>query len=100
MSHKIEKGQVYEPVRCPRCGGQAACPDHGAPPPIQVTGQRIPSLNGRGAGKVEIGTLTDEGRVIRKRLVNASDLHDGTTADGKPRRTGYRLVQDAPGDET
>lgn len=50
-----------------------------------------------GYGKVTVVTLTEDGREVRRRSLEASQLHaSGTTKDGAPRRTGYRLVQDAP----
>jgi hypothetical protein len=48
-----------------------------------------------GFGKVQVATLTDDGREVRPRALEVNQLHDsGTTKTGQPRRTGYRLVEE------
>jgi hypothetical protein len=47
-----------------------------------------------GYGKVDVVTLTEVGREVRRRSIEASQLHaTATTRDGQPRRTGYVLEQ-------
>ena len=47
-------------------------------------------------GKTTVATLTEDGRALRPRSLETSQLHaSGTTRTGAPRRTGYRLVQEA-----
>lgn len=78
----IRPGQVYESV-------------HGPHLRIRVTSGPVEKLCSR--GKAQIVTLTDDGREVRPRWIETSQLHEsGTTKAGAPRRTGYRLVQDAP----
>ncbi|MEV7013339.1 hypothetical protein [Streptosporangium sp. NPDC051022] len=49
-----------------------------------------------GYGKVTVETIDDNGRGVRRRAIEVSQLHDsGTTRTGQARRTGYRLVEDA-----
>ncbi|MFD4921181.1 hypothetical protein ACFWNE_07655 [Streptomyces goshikiensis] len=62
------------------------------PTRIKVVGTlgRIPGV--WGFGKVDVVTVTKSGREIRRRSIEASQLHaTATTHDGKPRRTGYVL---------
>lgn len=43
-------------------------------------------------GKVQVVTLTSDGREVRLRAIKVSQLHaTATTRDGQPRRTGYVL---------
>lgn len=43
-------------------------------------------------GKVNVVTVLADGREIRRRAIEASQLHaSATTRDGQPRRTGYVL---------
>lgn len=47
-----------------------------------------------GYGKVTVVTITRSGREVRRRSIEASQLHaTATTRDGQPRRTGYVLEQ-------
>ena len=51
-----------------------------------------------GFGKVDIVTVLEDGREVRRRAIEMSQLHaTGTTKDGQPRRDGYRLVKDTEG---
>lgn len=60
---------------------------------IRVVGTPVPGpLGGR---RVAIVTLTADGREIRPRMIDVRHLHPtGLTASGRPRTTGWRLVQD------
>lgn len=50
--------------------------------------------------KVRVATLTDDGREVRVRWLNASQLYGSAiTPTGQPRRTGYRLVDEANHDD-
>lgn len=45
-----------------------------------------------GYGKVDVVTVTADGRKVRRRSIEASQLHaTATTRNGQPRRTGYVL---------
>lgn len=80
----IEPGQVYRSVGDPY--------PYSEPRRIKVVGnvQCIPGV--WGFGKVDVVTLTENGREIRRRAIEATQLHDSaTTRGGKPRRTGYVL---------
>lgn len=49
-----------------------------------------------GFGKVSVATLGENHRPLRPRRIEVSRLHaTSTTKTGAPRRTGYRLVQEA-----
>jgi len=80
----IQPGQIYRPAK-------------GGPLRIKVVG--TPSrfnLNRYSLNKATVVTLTADGRGVRKRSIDASQLHATATAkDGQPRRTGY--VLDQPG---
>ncbi|MFB7917064.1 hypothetical protein [Streptomyces sp. NPDC056061] len=57
---------------------------------IKVVGRPNTDPGGWRFGKVDIVTITRDGREIRRRAIEMSQLHDsGTTRDGRPRRTGY-----------
>lgn len=80
----ITPGQVYESCQ-PRDGRHRTR--------IRVVGQpqTIPGV--WGFGKVTVETVTANGRGIRYRAIDITQLHaSGTTRNGTPRRTGYRLV--------
>ncbi|WP_282792933.1 hypothetical protein [Streptomyces sp. CC224B] len=80
----IESDQTYRSLGDPY-------PDS-EPRRIKVVGevQSVPGV--WGYGKVDVVTLTDDGREIRRRAIEASQLHESaTTKDGKPRHTGYVL---------
>lgn len=80
----IRPGQVYE--TCQPVYGHADGDEY----------VRIKVMQAPVGLKVTVATLTTEGRLIRWRSINTSQLHEsGTTKAGAPRRTGYRLVQDA-----
>ena len=90
MSHKIEKGQVYK-----SCQPVRSMPgEHYTR--IKVVGEpsTIPGI--WGFGKVVVVTLTEDGREVRQRAIECSQLHaTSTTRQGNPRRTGYHLVEEA-----
>jgi len=47
-----------------------------------------------GFGKVDVVTLTADGREIRRRAIEVTQLHEtATTRNGQLRRTGYALEQ-------
>jgi hypothetical protein len=82
----IQPGQTYRSVQPiasdPRDGHRR----------IEVVGTpgRIPGV--WGFGKVDVVTLTADGRKVRRRAIEASQLHaTATTRDGQPRRNGYVL---------
>jgi hypothetical protein len=82
----IEPGQIYRSLGDPY--------PYSEPRRIKVVGTpgSIPGI--WGFGKVDVVTLTETGREIRRRAIEALQLHDSaTTRDGKPRRTGYVLEQ-------
>lgn len=83
----IQPGQTYRSLsnRHHPCDG---------PRRIKVVGKpgTVPGI--WGFGKVDVVTLTEDGREIRRRAIEISQLHDSpTTASGQPRRTGYTLEQ-------
>jgi hypothetical protein len=82
----IQPGQIYRSLsnRHHPCDG---------PTRIKVVGEPIAAFGRYGGyGKVDVVTLTADGRELRRRAIEASQLHDSpTTRDGKPRRTGYAL---------
>jgi hypothetical protein len=90
MSHKIQRGQVYEscqPVRS--MPGQHYTR-------IKVIGEPVSMHGLYGFGKVMVVTLAEDGREVRPRALEVDQLHDsGTTKTGQPRRTGYRLIKEA-----
>lgn len=76
MSAGVRVGQVYEACH-PLDGGR------------QIVVYEVRD------GRAWVETVGDQ---ARGRWINASLLHaEATTGTGQPRRTGYRLVQDAPG---
>ncbi|MFK0045484.1 hypothetical protein ACIQU4_15425 [Streptomyces sp. NPDC090741] len=59
---------------------------------IKVVGTPITIPGVWGYGKVDVVTLTETSREVRRRSIEASQLHaTATTRDGKPRRNGYVL---------
>ncbi|MFD9868537.1 hypothetical protein ACFXI8_27210 [Streptomyces niveus] len=59
---------------------------------IKVVGEPNTVPGGWNFGKVDVATLTEDGREIRRRRVEMSQLHaTPTTRDGTPRCTGYVL---------
>ncbi|WP_433330055.1 hypothetical protein [Spirillospora sp. CA-294931] len=89
MSHQIQAGQIYE-----SCQPTAVVDGQETHTRIRVIRPpRDRSLYGH--GKVDIVTLNREGREIRPRAIEASQLHaTATTRDGRERRAGYRLVEE------
>lgn len=86
MTHRIEPRQEY--VTCdPRDNIR-----------IRITGWPV-TMNGlHSYGKVQIVTIAADGGETRSRAIAVSSLHPtGLTRDGKPRKTGYRLVRNADG---
>jgi hypothetical protein len=86
----IEPGQIYEscqPVRSEPGERRAQ---------IRVQSRPMSSMPGlHGAGKVMVATLTTDGREIRPRFIEVTQLHESAmTKAGLPRRTGYYLVED------
>lgn len=84
----IEPGQVYRSLsgRHHPCDG---------PTRILVKSVTPYGAGCYGQGKAGVVTLTADGREVRGRRVRLDQLHaSATTRDGKPRRTGYVLVQD------
>ena len=78
MTHRIEPGQEY--TACdPR--------DHIR---IRILAKPVPGAFGE--GKVRVGTVTEDGRVLRPRYIAVRQLHDNPQ-----RRTGYLLVRHADG---
>jgi hypothetical protein len=76
----IEKDQVYEAIK-PNI--------HGERVRIKVT----TTLGGTFAGVVGVSTVGANGKLLRPRSLQTSQLHeDMLTKDGKPRRNGYVLV--------
>jgi hypothetical protein len=83
----IEPGQIYRSLsnRHHPCDG---------PTRIKVVGKPGTIPGGHHFGKVDVVTVTATGRELRRRAIEASQLHDSpTTQDGAPRRTGYALEQ-------
>lgn len=81
----IQPGQTYRSLTNRRAHG-------GGPVRIKVVGvpQTIPGV--WGFGKVDVVTLTETGREIRRRAIETTQLHaTATTKTGQPRRTGYVL---------
>ena len=81
----IKSGQVYRSLGDPY--------PYDEPRRIKVIGEpgTVPG-GGHIFGKVDVVTLTETGREIRRRAIDVSQLHDSdTTSDGKTRRTGYVL---------
>lgn len=76
----IQPGQIYRPAK----GG-----------PLRIKVVSAPSaynLNRWSLNKATVVTLTADGREVRARSIDASQLHATTTTrDGQPRRTGYVL---------
>ncbi|MYX14399.1 hypothetical protein GTY67_13435 [Streptomyces sp. SID8374] len=57
---------------------------------IRITNAPIGATDIDGMRKVQVATITSDGREIRPRWMRADKLHTtATTRDGAPRRTGY-----------
>ena len=75
----IQPGQTYRPAK-------------GGPLRIKVVSTPIAIPGVHGYGKAAVVTLTADGREVRRRAIETSQLHaTATTKDGQPRRTGYVL---------
>jgi hypothetical protein len=86
VTHRIEPGQTYRSLGDPY--------PYDEPRRIKVVGEPIMKFGRYGYGKVDVVTLTETGREIRRRAIECTQLHaTATTRDGKPRRTGYALEQ-------
>ncbi|TXJ78593.1 hypothetical protein E2C11_16430 [Streptomyces lavendulae] len=88
MTHRIEPGQIYRSCQ----------PVRSEPEPrhirIKVVGKPMTIPGVWGFGSVNIVTLTADGREIRRRAIECTQLHaTPTTRSGQPRRTGYALEQ-------
>jgi hypothetical protein len=86
MTHRIERDQVYYSLdpREEMYGNGVRR--------IKIVGRPGTLPGGQHFGKVEVATLTDDGREIRRRLININQLHASPTKDdGTPRVTGYAL---------
>lgn len=82
----IQPGQTYLAVK--------PSPTHpgGTRIRIKVVGTPITIPGVWGYDKVNVVTITETGREVRRRAIEASQLHaSATTRDGKPRRNGYVL---------
>lgn len=87
----VRPGQIYE-----SCQPTFVVDGEETHTRLRVVGEPISTGGLYRYGKVQVATLTPEGREIRQRAIEVSQLHaSGTTKTGAPRRTGYRLVQDA-----
>lgn len=80
MTHRIEAGQEYtscNPLDSIR---------------IRVVGKPFPGVTGRRL--VDIATVNARGREVRRRSIFIGSLHESdVTQAGRPRLTGYVLVQ-------
>ncbi|WP_030741832.1 hypothetical protein [Streptomyces griseus] len=64
----------------------------GGPRRIRITSAPIGAADIDGMRKVQVVTITRDGRESRPRWMRADQLHTTpTTRDGAPRRTGYVL---------
>ncbi|XCM28869.1 hypothetical protein ABXI76_05285 [Streptomyces parvus] len=62
------------------------------PTRIRITSAPLGAADLDGMRKVQVVTITRDGREIRPRWMRADKLHTtATTRDGAPRRTGYVL---------
>jgi hypothetical protein len=93
----ITAGQIYEAVaakdRVPSPGER-----NGMPRRIRVVSEPSPFHGVYGYGKVMVETVLPDGRGVRRRRIELSELHESaTTKHGQPRRNGYVLVMSAEG---
>ncbi|MFJ8016205.1 hypothetical protein [Streptomyces sp. NPDC096339] len=83
----IQPGQTYRSL------SNRHHPDD-VPVRIKVVGTPITIPGVWGYGKVDVVTITAAGREVRRRAIEASQLHaTATTREGQPRRTGYVLEE-------
>lgn len=81
----IQPGQTYRSL------SNCHHPTDG-PTRIRITHAPIGATDIDGMRKVQVVTITRDGREIRPRWMRADKLHTTTTTrDGAPRRTGYVL---------
>ncbi|MFJ3083052.1 hypothetical protein ACIPJG_25310 [Streptomyces halstedii] len=81
----IQPGQIYRSL---------SNRHHPADGPVRIRIARAPigATDIDGMRKVQVVTITRDGREIRPRWMRADKLHTtATTRDGAPRRTGYVL---------
>lgn len=82
----IRPGQIYESL-------QQTCVYDGVNTYTRIKVLSRPGLYS--SWRVQVATITPDGREIRPRMLDSRQLHEsGTTQGGQPRRTGYRLVRD------
>ncbi|MFE6000297.1 hypothetical protein ACFQ6C_26110 [Streptomyces sp. NPDC056454] len=82
----IEPGQIYRSLD-PRDELYGDGPRR-----IKVVGQPVVDPGQHNFGKVQIATLTQDGREIRRRQVNITQLHAKPVGkNGSARRSGYLL---------
>jgi hypothetical protein len=80
----IQPGQIYYSLGDPY--------PYTTPRRIKVVGNPGTIPGGHQFGKVDVVTLTDTGRELRRRAIEVTQLHESeTTQDGIRRRTGYAL---------
>ncbi|MGW4505745.1 hypothetical protein ACWENO_14005 [Streptomyces sp. NPDC004436] len=78
----IQPGQIYRAVR----------PNPSDPEERHIRIKVVGVPASFWGGKVDVVTLTDDGRELRRRAIEATQLHESaTTRDGLPRRNGYVL---------
>lgn len=83
----ITAGQIYEAVRTDRAFTSLRR--------IRVVSEPSRFNGVYGYGKVMVETVLPDGRGVRRRRIELSQLHESaTTKTGEPRRNGYVLVQD------
>ncbi|MFE9461653.1 hypothetical protein [Streptomyces californicus] len=83
----IQPGQIYRSL------SNRHHPADG-PARIKVVGEPVSIVGLYHFGKVAVVTVTTDGREIRRRAIEVTQLHaTATTRDGAPRRTGYVLEQ-------
>lgn len=82
----IRPGQIYRSLGDPY--------PYSEPRRIKVVSEPETLLGICLVGKVDVVTLTQDGRELRYRAIEVTQLHDSdATIDGQPRRTGYVLDQ-------
>lgn len=80
----IQPGQIYYSLGDPY--------PYDEPRRIKIVGKPGATPGLYGFGRVDVVTLTEVGREIRRRTIDTSQLHDSdTTKSGAKRRTGYAL---------
>lgn len=89
MSQRVTPGQIYRSLDDPY--------PYPEPRRIKIVGEPNTIPGGWSFGKVDVVTLTENGRELRRRTLEVTQLHDSDTTDsGKPRHTGYVLEQPTP----